>query len=245
MEENTTNSGRWNATNENWIDDSFWHREKKKAEMKYNCWLVRFLLVLSFYHVYLAKFMKWLHSRFVVISKRQAQTAHTQKKHCRTKHFPLFKHVSIFIPLDMLSTNWIHIHKLCTVWVRRTVLLQSGQKRIPVDKRWEWEGQVKTSFPFVHTFFGYCIYLTGKHILTAIEMSLRVGVWNVRMRGNTETAIKIRERGNDDTITNTHCECKFCTGFIFPKSYRALFSFSCSRCKHRIAFILLNYFQFA
>lgn len=26
-----------------------------------------------------------------------------------TKHFPLFKHVSIFVPLDIWSVNWVHI----------------------------------------------------------------------------------------------------------------------------------------
>lgn len=51
------------------------------------------------------------------------------------------------------------------------------------------------------------------------------------MRGNTETAIKMK-RGNDDTITNTHCECKFCTEFIFRERTFFPHLLSLSHCKH-------------
>lgn len=66
--------------------------------------------------VYLAEFMTELNTRSVVISKQ----IHT-KKRCRTKHFPLFKHVSIFIPLDMLSINWAR-----SVSALHTVLFATG-----------------------------------------------------------------------------------------------------------------------
>lgn len=87
----------------NWIDifPSDGNSARKK-NMNNNSWLVTFFSV-----VYLAEFMAafWFENLLVMLS---FQHNGTKNRLVHTKHFPLFKHVSIFIPLDIWSVNWVH-----------------------------------------------------------------------------------------------------------------------------------------
>lgn len=137
----------WNVEKKrNWIDifPSDGNSARKK-NMNNNSWLVTFFSV-----VYLAEFMAafWFENLLVMLS---FQHNGTKNRLVHTKHFPLFKHVSIFIPLDIWSVNWVHIH---------TILV------------WQWKNSRQAKYnriaqrmAFFIWNFGYCDYLADEHIL--------------------------------------------------------------------------------